>query len=98
MIDPHAILLALTPVTTPTSLTTDVNDAAGAVSTVLGYLAGAAGLSGGAMIGYHALSRNLNDDPQAVSHHTSSMKKVAIGTVLVVAASGIGSALANIIH
>ena len=99
MFDPTTLhLLALTPVTTSTSLVTDVNSAASAVGNVLGYLAGAAGLTGGAMIGYHALSRNLNDDPQQVAHHTASMKKVGVGTVLVMAASGIGSALAGIIH
>ena len=37
---------------------------------------------GGLMTAYHALARNLNDDPQSVAHHTASIKKVLVGTAI----------------
>ncbi len=45
--------------------------------------------SGGLMTAYHAIMRNLNDDPQAVAHHTGSMKKVLVGTAIATGASGL---------
>lgn len=50
------------------------------------------GLGGGTlMTAYHALMRNLNDDPQSVSHHTASIKKVVVGTAIIAAAGGIAT-------
>lgn len=46
---------------------------------------------GGLMIGYHALARNLNEDPQAVAHHTSSIRKVVVGTAIVAAAGALAT-------
>ena len=44
---------------------------------------------GGLMIGYHALMRNLIDDPQSVGHHTSSIRKVLVGTAIIGAAGAL---------
>jgi len=41
---------------------------------------------GGLMTAYHALARNLNDDPQSVAHHTASIKKVLVGTAIIAGA------------
>ena len=50
------------------------------------WIAGIATAGGGTLLGYHALSRNFVEDPQMVDHHTSSMRKVVVGTVIVMAA------------
>ncbi len=49
---------------------------------------------GGLMVGYHALMRSLNDDPQSVAHHTSSIRKVLVGTAMI-AGSGVLVAVAG---
>lgn len=49
---------------------------------------------GGFMTAYHALARNLNDDPQAVAHHTASIKKVLVGTAII-AGSGLLASVAG---
>jgi hypothetical protein len=54
-----------------------------------GWISGLGAAGGGTMVGYHALMRNLNDDPQSVAHHTASMKKVIVGSVIIVAAGAI---------
>ncbi len=51
---------------------------------------------GGFMTAYHALARNLNDDPQSVSHHTASIKKVLVGTAIVMG-SGLLASVAGAI-
>ena len=54
------------------------------------YIMGLGATGGGLMIGYHALMRNLSGgDQQADAHHLQSIKKVAVGTALVVGAGGI---------
>ena len=56
-----------------------------------GWVAGL-GIGGGTlMTAYHALARNLNDDPQSVAHHTSSIRKVVVGTAIIAAAGGIAT-------
>lgn len=67
-----------------TNFQTFLTNAGGWIATL-----GAAG--GGLMLGYHALMRNLNDDPQMVAHHTASMKKVLVGTAIVAAAGAIAA-------
>ena len=52
---------------------------------------------GGLMVGYHALARNLNDDPQSVAHHTSSIKKVLVGTAIIAGASLLTGVAASIL-
>ncbi len=59
------------------------------ISQASGWVCGLAGGAGGLMTAYHAVMRNLNDDPQAVAHHTGSMKKVLTGTAIACGASGI---------
>lgn len=59
------------------------------LNTLSGYSTILAPTGGGLMIAYHAIMRNLNDDPQSVSHHTGSMKKVGIGTAIATGASGL---------
>lgn len=49
------------------------------------WIAGIATAGGGTLLGYHALSRNFVEDPQMVAHHTASMRKVVVGTIIVVA-------------
>lgn len=56
-----------------------------------GWIAGLGATGGGVMLGYHALMRNFNDDPQATSHHTASMKKVLVGTAIVAASGAIAA-------
>jgi hypothetical protein len=51
---------------------------------------------GGLMVAYHALARNLNDDPQSVAHHTASIKKVLVGTAIVMG-SGLLASVAGAI-
>jgi hypothetical protein len=54
------------------------------------WIAGLGAVGGGTMIGYHALMRNLSGgDAQADAHHLQAIKKVAVGTAIVVGASGI---------
>ncbi len=51
---------------------------------------GLGGVGGGLMIGYHALMRNMSGgDQSADAQHLSAMKKVGVGTVLVVCAGAI---------
>ena len=52
---------------------------------------------GGLMTAYHALARNLNDDPQSVAHHTASIKKVLVGTAIIAGASLLTSVAASIL-
>ncbi len=55
-----------------------------------GWLAGLGMPAGGLMIGYHAIMRNLSGGDASVdAHHLAAMKKVAVGTALVVGAGGI---------
>ena len=55
-----------------------------------GWIAGLGIPAGGLMIGYHAMMRNLSGgDASVEAHHLQSMKKVAVGTALVVGAGGI---------
>lgn len=62
----------------------------GLVSSASGWLAGLGGTGGGLMIGYHALMRNFSGgDAQTDAHHLSAMKKVIVGTAIVVGAGGI---------
>ena len=56
-----------------------------------GWISGLGIAGGGSMLAYHALMRNLNDDPQAVAHHSSSMKKVLTGTAIVAASGGLAA-------
>ncbi len=59
-------------------------------------VAGLGTAGGGFMTAYHALARNLNDDPQAVAHHTASIKKVLVGTAII-AGSGLLASVAGTI-
>ena len=52
---------------------------------------------GGLMVGYHALARNLNDDPQSVAHHTASIKKVLVGTAIIAGASLLTGVAASVL-
>jgi len=63
-----------------------------------GWIAGLAGVGGGCMVAYHAIMRNLNDDPQMVAHHTGSIKKVLTGTAIAVSATGLATWLAGQFH
>ena len=65
------------------------------LSSAGGWISGLGVVGGGTMLGYHALSRNLNDDPQQVAHHTASMKKVLVGTAIIVAAGGLAHFVAG---
>ncbi len=65
------------------------------LSTASGWMAGLSATGGGLMVGYHAVMRNLNDDPQAVAHHTGSMKKVLVGTAIACGATGIVSLVSS---
>ncbi|MDA8205736.1 MAG: hypothetical protein M0Z36_06690 [Thermaerobacter sp.] len=85
-----------TPTTTaPTQNLSGISTAMGNVKGLLASLGngvmgvGAAG--GGLMFGYHALMRNMSGgDGQADAQHLAGMKKVAVGTALVVCAGAIG--------
>lgn len=75
--------------------------AAGAITTLItsggGYLAGLGGTGGGLMIAYHALMRNMSGgDQQADAHHLQSIKKVAVGTAMVVGAGGMAHFIGGI--
>ena len=60
------------------------------ISSTGGWVAGLGIPAGGLMIGYHAMMRNLSGgDPSVDGHHLAAMKKVAVGTALVVGAGGI---------
>lgn len=52
---------------------------------------------GGLMTAYHALARNLNDDPQSVAHHTASIKKVLVGTAIIAGASLLTGVAASVL-
>ncbi len=54
-------------------------------------------VGGGLMTAYHALARNLNDDPQSVAHHTASIKKVLVGTAIVAGASLLAGVAASVL-
>ena len=53
------------------------------LSQATGWIAGLSVPAGGAMLGYHAVARVMNDDPQHVAHHTASIRKVVTGTAIV---------------
>jgi hypothetical protein len=59
------------------------------ISTTSTWTCGLSAGAGGLMMAYHAVMRNLNDDPQAVAHHTGSMKKVLTGTAIATGSTGI---------
>ena len=51
---------------------------------------GLGSVGGGLMLGYHGLMRNLSGgEPQVDAQHLNAMKKVGVGTVLVVCAGAI---------
>ena len=54
------------------------------------WIAGLGVPAGSLMFAYHAIMRNMSGgDAQVDAHHLASMKKVAVGTALVVGAGGI---------
>ena len=54
------------------------------------WIAGLGIPAGGLMIAYHAVMRNFSGGDASVdAHHLAAMKKVAVGTALVVGAGGI---------
>lgn len=62
----------------------------GLISSTGTWIAGLGIPAGGLMFGYHAIMRTLSGgDAQVDAHHLAAMKKVAIGTALVVGAGGI---------
>lgn len=65
-----------------------VNDMKTLLTNAGHWIAGIATVGGGTLLGYHALARNFVEDPQMVAHHTASMRKVIVGTIIVIA-SGI---------
>ncbi len=69
----------------------------GVLTQATGWITGLGVAGGGAMIGYHALSRNLNDEQQHVSHHTASIRKVATGTAIVAVAGTIATFFAHLL-
>ena len=80
--------------TAPTQSLTGISTAMGNVKNLLGAagngIMGLGGVGGGLMLGYHGLMRNLSGgDQQVDAHHLSAMKKVGVGTVLVVCAGAI---------
>ena len=81
----HTIYLAAAP-TTMAGLQTDTTNLLNSGSN---YLMGTGGVAGGTMLGYHSVMKVVNDDPQQVSHHTASQKKVMVGTVAVLMAGGL---------
>lgn len=61
------------------------------------WIAGLGAVGGGTMIAYHGLMRNLSGgDAQADAHHLQAIKKVAVGTAVVVGASGIAHFIGGI--
>ncbi len=76
------------------SITGPIKATLQSASTAVGGLGTAAG---GLMVGYHALARNLNEDPQSVAHHTASIKKVLIGTAIIAGASAIVGVASSVI-
>lgn len=66
------------------------------MTTAGGWIAGLATAVGGTMVGYHAIMRNLNDDPHMVAHHSNSIKKVLVGTAIALAGGGIVSYLGTV--
>lgn len=85
----QGLLLAQTTTSTGTT-PAFVSGLQATLSTAGTWITGLALAGGGTMVGYHALMRNLNDDPQHVAHHTGAMKKVVVGSAIVAAASSIG--------
>ncbi len=83
---PHIYLAAAGAPTTVAGLQGDVTKALNQGSTATMAI-GAAG--GGTMFGYHSLMKIVSPDPQEVAAHTKSQKKVLVGTVAVVLASGL---------
>jgi hypothetical protein len=67
------------------------------LGTATGWVTGLAAAGGGLMFGYHALMGHVfsGGDPQVQAVHQASMRRVLIGTVLVVAASGIAHFVAG---
>lgn len=62
----------------------------GLLATVGNGIMGLGSVAGGLMLGYHALMRNLSGgDPQVDAQHLNAMKKVGVGTVLIVCAGAI---------
>lgn len=62
----------------------------GFISGTGSWIAGLGVPAGGLMFAYHAIMRNMSGgDAQVDAHHLAAMKKVAIGTALVVGAGGI---------
>ncbi len=60
------------------------------VSSTGTWVAGLGIPGGGLMIAYHAILRNFSGGDASVdAHHLAAMKKVAVGTALVVGAGGI---------
>ena len=99
----HALLTSTRePVaTTLASANLATTKAAGAITTLITsggtYLAGLGGTGGGLMIAYHALMRNMSGgDQQADAHHLQSIKKVAVGTAMVVGAGGMAHFIGGI--
>ena len=76
---------------------TAISHLSGVLGTVTGYITGLGVAGGGAMIGYHALARNMNDEPQHVSHHTASIRKVVTGTAIVAVAGTIATFAAHLL-
>ena len=67
------------------------------ISSAGAWIAGLGAVGGGTMIGYHGLMRNLSGgDAQADAHHLQAIKKVAVGTAIVVGASGIAHFIGGI--
>lgn len=64
-----------------------LNNISSTISGLGTWVAGLGVTGGTLMVAYHALARNLNDDPQSVAHHTSSIRKVVVGTGLVAGAA-----------
>lgn len=62
----------------------------GLVSSSSAWIAGLGAAGGGLMIGYHALMRNFSGgDAQTDAHHLAGMKKVIVGTAIVVGAGSL---------
>ena len=100
MIDQLATLSSTLNTTAPAQNLTGIGTAMSNVKNLLGAagngIMGLGGGGGGLMFAYHALMRNLSGgDQQVDAHHLSAMKKVGVGTVLVVCAGAIAHFGAN---
>jgi hypothetical protein len=72
-------------------ISTAMSRVKGLLGTATNGIMGVGGIGGALMIGYHALMRNLSGGDQSVdAHHLSAIKKVAVGTAVVVCAGAIG--------